>query len=122
MSCTCGTVRCYASGLCESECDKAGDSTNPSIYDDNKDFESNVNRCPMYLNQLQHEGDAWCLSDEERVEEDEECFEEFCVSKLHRWRTLGLLKVRDDIGADKWAQAERKETFPCARNSTSGSR
>ena len=60
--------------------------------------------------------EAWRLKDDEADEEDEEKFEEFCVSKLHRWRTLRLLKkVKDDMGAEKWA--ELKDAFATVRHS-----
>ena len=122
MSCACGTIWCYCCGMSESECDKAlraggsGSVVQASIYEHNKDFDTNLKRCPMYLNQLQDVDEAWCLEDDEADEEDEEKFEEFCVSKLHRWRTLQLLKkVKDDMGAEKWA--DLKDTFPTVRHS-----
>jgi len=54
MSCACGTVWCYICGMSESECDKAPRTAGPAgIYQHNNDFERNLKRCPMYLNQIQ---------------------------------------------------------------------
>ena len=121
MSCVCGTVWCYVCGLTEGECDKgklsaAADADSEArMYKHNEDFEFNEKRCPMYLNQLEQVDEAWGLEDDEADEADEEVFEEFCVSKLHRWRTLRLLKqVKDAMDESKWS--ELKKTFASVRN------
>jgi len=131
MSCACGTMWCYVCELGEGDCDKAPreDSmllrtpltSEARMYSHNEDYKYNSKRCPMFLNILQSVDEAWGNpigeDDENDAEDDqdEEVFGEYCVSKLHHWRTLRLLKeLKNKLGTPKWT--ELKDAFESARN------
>ena len=86
---------CYLCGLKEHEC-VVGENVEPSLSAHNEDWQSNKNRCPMYLYNI-HELDVqW-------PERDCDCLEHF-----HRHRTLSqLFDVLQIIGEERFGRVNQ---------------
>lgn len=81
MTCpTCSQLWCYFCGQKVEDCDKEGRGVN-GIFDHNHAWDSNPNRCPMYLTQLNEQDNRWPDGDENG-----------CLEFLHRKRSLRFLR------------------------------
>jgi hypothetical protein len=81
MTCpTCSQLWCYFCGKKVEDCDKKPNGTN-GIFDHNHSWESNPNRCPMYLTQISELDERWPDGNEE-----------LCLIMFHRNRSLRLLR------------------------------
>jgi len=91
MTCpTCSQLWCYFCGKKVEDCDKQPNG-NSGIFDHNRDWNRNVNRCPMYLTQLVDIDTAWPDGDEE-----------LCLMRFHRIRSLRLLReVYNQLGEQR---------------------
>ena len=86
MTCpTCSQLWCYFCGQKVEDCDKRENGTN-GIFDHNTDWNTNRNRCPMYLTQIAEFDQRW-------PEEDEN----LCLMIYHRNRSLRFLREAFEI-------------------------
>jgi hypothetical protein len=85
MTCpTCSQLWCYFCGKKVEECDQEPGGTN-GIFDHNHNWDTNPNRCPMYLTQIYDLDDRW-PDDEDQ-----------CLVMFHRNRSLRLLREAFEI-------------------------
>jgi hypothetical protein len=96
MTClNCSQLWCYFCGKKTEDCDRAPDGTN-GIIDHNTHWESNLNRCPMYMTQIYDIDSRW--PDDEMQ----------CLIMFHRNRSLRLLReVFEILGRDRIDQLDR---------------
>jgi hypothetical protein len=96
MTCpTCSQLWCYFCGKKTEDCDKEQGGNN-GIFDHNQNWESNRNRCPMYLTQIYDIDDRW-PDDEEQ-----------CLVMFHRNRSLRLLReVYEKLGKERIDELDR---------------
>ncbi|CAF1012920.1 unnamed protein product [Didymodactylos carnosus] len=94
---SCQTSWCYFCGLKEVDCDKAQTGKESSIYDHNVDWDSNPERCPMYLTAIQDIDPSW-------PEDEDQCLEHF-----HRLRSLRLLRdAYETLGDAKFRKLNKQ--------------
>ncbi|CAF1507345.1 unnamed protein product [Rotaria magnacalcarata] len=90
MTCArCSGRWCYFCGKKEEDCN-AEDDEYPDLSSHNNDWESNPDRCPMYLGKICELDDRWSADDED------------CLEFFHRCQTLrNLYDVLESIGEDR---------------------
>merc|ERR1712137_949613 len=92
MTCTkCSTEWCYVCGEDSASCDKASTSTGLNAH--NVDWNTNPQRCPMYLMEIDDVDPRWPATDEE------------CLEYMHKQRVTHLLReFYDKHGQDRYRQ------------------
>jgi hypothetical protein len=96
MTCpTCAQLWCYFCGKRVEDCDRAANGTN-GIFDHNHQWETNINRCPMYFTQISDIDKRW--------PEDENQ----CLVMFHRNRSLRFLREAfETLGEDRIQQLDQ---------------